>query len=381
MALLQELDTGTPIRIGEPTVTLTIDGRAVSVPRGTSVMAAAALIDIADPEALRDRLARGLRLVPPVSGRDRGPQGHAGLLHDAGRRGHGRPHPDAAARQAAARRDGALYLRPSARLPDLLRQRRLRVADPGRRSSACATCATATRAPTTSTRRRTNSNPYFTFEPSKCIVCSRCVRACEEVQGTFALTILGRGFASKVSPGGTDFLSSECVSCGACVQACPTATLNEKPVIEQGDAGAQRRHHLRLLRRRLPFKAELKGDDGRAHGPLQGRQGQRGPFLRQGPLRLRLRHPQGPHAQADDPRRGSRTRGARSRGTRRSTTRPASSGASRRNTGATPSARSSSSRCTNEEVFLVQKLVRAGFGNNNVDTCARVCHSPTGYGL
>src|SRR5262249_44798987 len=40
-----------------------------------------------------------------------------------------------------------------------------------------------------------------------------------------------------------------------------------------------------------------------------------------------------------------------------------------------------SSRCTNEETFLVQKLVRAGFGNNNVDTCARVCHSPTGYGL
>jgi formate dehydrogenase major subunit len=40
-----------------------------------------------------------------------------------------------------------------------------------------------------------------------------------------------------------------------------------------------------------------------------------------------------------------------------------------------------SSRCTNEETYLVQKLVRAGFGNNNVDTCARVCHSPTGYGL
>ena len=40
-----------------------------------------------------------------------------------------------------------------------------------------------------------------------------------------------------------------------------------------------------------------------------------------------------------------------------------------------------SSRCTNEETFLVQKLIRAGFGTNNVDTCARVCHSPTGYGL
>ena len=79
------------------------------------------------------------------------------------------------------------------------------------------------------------SNPYFTFEPSKCIVCSRCVRACEEVQGTFALTIEGRGFESAVSAGAHElFLDSECVSCGACVQACPTATLNEKSVIEAG---------------------------------------------------------------------------------------------------------------------------------------------------
>ena len=47
-----------------------------------------------------------------------------------------------------------------------------------------------------------DSNPYFSFDESKCIVCSRCVRACGEVQGTFALTISGRGFDSKVTPGG-----------------------------------------------------------------------------------------------------------------------------------------------------------------------------------
>lgn len=75
------------------------------------------------------------------------------------------------------------------------------------------------------------SNPYFTFDPSKCIVCSRCVRACEETQGTFALTIQGRGFESKVASGIENFIDSECVSCGACVQACPTATLMEKTVI------------------------------------------------------------------------------------------------------------------------------------------------------
>ena len=57
-----------------------------------------------------------------------------------------------------------------------------------------------------------NSNPYFSFDPAKCIVCSRCVRACEEIQGTFALTIDGRGFGSTVSAGMNEtFLASECV--------------------------------------------------------------------------------------------------------------------------------------------------------------------------
>ena len=75
------------------------------------------------------------------------------------------------------------------------------------------------------------SNPYFTFDASRCIVCSRCVRACEETQGTFALTIQGRGFDSSVSAGqGEAFMDSECVSCGACVKACPTATLTKTPL-------------------------------------------------------------------------------------------------------------------------------------------------------
>ena len=79
------------------------------------------------------------------------------------------------------------------------------------------------------------SNPYFTFDTSKCIVCSRCVRACEEIQGTFALTIAGRGFGSRVAAGFKgSFFESDCVSCGACVQACPTATLTENSVIEHG---------------------------------------------------------------------------------------------------------------------------------------------------
>ncbi len=78
-----------------------------------------------------------------------------------------------------------------------------------------------------------DSNPYFLFDPSKCIVCSRCVRACAEVQGTFAITIDGRSFESKVVAGQDEpFFNSECVSCGACVQACPSHALVEKSLFE-----------------------------------------------------------------------------------------------------------------------------------------------------
>jgi len=77
------------------------------------------------------------------------------------------------------------------------------------------------------------SNPYFVFDPAKCIVCSRCVRACAEVQGTFAITIAGRSFESKVvASQDQPFFESECVSCGACVQACPSHALVEKSLFE-----------------------------------------------------------------------------------------------------------------------------------------------------
>ena len=226
------------------------------------------------------------------------------------------------------------------------------------------------------------SNPYFTFDPAKCIVCSRCVRACEEVQGTFALTIDGRGFASHVSAGAReDFLDSECVSCGACVQACPTATLMEKSVIDHGQPETLGGHHLRLLRRGLFVQGRNARRPGGAHDAPQGRRRQRGAFLRQGPFRLGLRHAQGSRSQFPWCATRSPIRGARSRGDE------AISFAAKRFTelqakyGKDSIGGITSSRCTNEEVYAVAKMVRAAFRNNNVDTCARVCHSPTGYGL
>ena len=103
------------------------------------------------------------------------------------------------------------------------------------------------------------SNPYFNFDPSKCIVCSRCVRACNEVQGTHALTIEGRGFDAVVKTGAEDFFASECVSCGACVQACPTATLMEKSVVSEGVPDRSVRTTCAYCGVGCSFRAELKG--------------------------------------------------------------------------------------------------------------------------
>ncbi len=227
-----------------------------------------------------------------------------------------------------------------------------------------------------------HSNPYFDFDPSKCIACSRCVRACDEVQGTFALTMASRGFDSKISAGMTsdDFLSSECVSCGACVQACPTATLVEKKIVEVGTPDRSVVTTCAYCGVGCTFRAEMRGEqlvrmvphkDGKAnrgHSCVKGRfawgYAQHKDRILKPMIRARItdqwREVEWDEAlsyAASELKRISQTYGRHALGG------------------------ISSSRCTNEETFLVQKLVRAGFGNNNIDTCARVCHSPTGYGL
>jgi formate dehydrogenase major subunit len=225
------------------------------------------------------------------------------------------------------------------------------------------------------------SNPYFTFDPSKCIVCSRCVRACDEVQGTLALTIDGRGFASKVSPGQMEpFMDSECVSCGACVQACPTATLMEKSIYELGQPDRVVETTCAYCGVGCSFKAEIKGNQVVRMVPNKNGHANHGHSCVKGRFAFgyathpdRILNPM-IRKSIDSPWKevswdeaisyvGSEFKRIQAKHGRDSIG------------GIT------SSRCTNEETFLVQKLVRAVFGNNNVDTCARVCHSPTGYGL
>jgi formate dehydrogenase major subunit len=225
------------------------------------------------------------------------------------------------------------------------------------------------------------SNPYFTFDPSKCIVCSRCVRACEETQGTFALTIDGRGFDSKISPGQNEaFMDSECVSCGACVQACPTATLMEKSVYEQGQPDHSITTTCAYCGVGCSFKAEMKGAEVVRMVPDKNGQANHGHSCVKGrfafgyathpdrlttPMIRRSIHDPWQKVSWDEAINYAASEFKRIQ---------AKYG--RYSVGGL-----TSSRCTNEEAYLVQKLVRAAFGNNNVDTCARVCHSPTGYGL
>ncbi len=225
------------------------------------------------------------------------------------------------------------------------------------------------------------SNPYFQFDASKCIVCSRCVRACDEVQGTFALTIQGRGFDSKVSAGmSEDFLDSECVSCGACVQACPTATLMEKSIVDHGLPDHSVVTTCAYCGVGCSFQVEMKGDQVVRMTPYKDGQANHGHSCVKGRFawgyashRDRVMHPM-IRENTSDPWREVSWDTAIAYTAKRFKEIQDEHG--QKSIGGI-----TSSRCTNEEVFVVQKLVRAAFGNNNVDTCARVCHSPTGYGL
>ena len=226
------------------------------------------------------------------------------------------------------------------------------------------------------------SNPYFDFDPSKCIACSRCVRACDEVQGTLALTMDGRGFASKISAGqsGDDFFSSECVSCGACVQACPTATLQEKAVKEIGKPERAVITTCAYCGVGCTFRAEMRGEQLIRMVPWKDGKANRGHSCVKGRFAWGYANHQDRITEPmirdsiEEPWRVVSWEEAFAHTAARLNAIKAEYGA-RALGGIT------SSRCTNEETFLVQKLVRAGFGSNNVDTCARVCHSPTGYGL
>ena len=392
MLSIVEIDYGTPKATSTKTVELQIDGRTLNVPEGTSVMRAAAQAGISIPKLCATDMLEAFgscRLC---------------LVEIEGRKGY----------PASCTTPVTAGMKVSTQTPKLAEIRRgvmeLYISD---HPLDCLTCPAnghcelqdmagvvglrevrygydgANHVYAETKQGETNplfvakdeSNPYFTFDPSKCIACSRCVRACDEVQGTFALTIQGRGFDSKVAASQDNrFLDSECVSCGACVQACPTATLSEKSLIDKGQAEHSVITTCAYCGVGCSFRAEMKGEeivrmvpnkDGHAnhgHSCVKGRfaigYASHPDRINTPMIRAKISDPWQivswevafAHV-ASEFKRLQSTYGTHAIG------------------GIT------SSRCTNEETYLVQKLVRAGFGNNNVDTCARVCHSPTGYGL
>ncbi|MDB5959125.1 MAG: formate dehydrogenase subunit alpha [Massilia sp.] len=376
-------DFGTPakqINLATEMITLTIDGYQVTVPAGTSLMRAAAENAINIP-----KLCATDSLEPFGSCR-------LCLVEIEGRRGY----PASCTTPAEA---GMVVRTQSAKLQEVRKGvMELYISDHPLDCLTCpanGNCELQDMAGVTGLRevrygyeganhltlKKDESNPYFTFDSSKCIVCNRCVRACEETQGTFALTISGRGFESRVSAGQNEsFMESECVSCGACVEACPTATLTEKSVIWLGQAEHSITTTCAYCGVGCSLKAEMKGNevvrmvpakDGKAnegHACVKGRfawgYATHKDRILKPMIRSKITDPwkevswdEALDYAASEFKRIQAKHGVDSIG------------------GIV------SSRCTNEEGYLVQKLVRAAFGNNNVDTCARVCHSPTGYGL
>jgi formate dehydrogenase major subunit len=380
MISIDEQDLGTPRRDSDKLVTLTIDGEEVSVPAGTSVMRAAALSGTKVPKLCATEQLEAFgscRLC---------------LVQIEGMKGY-------PASCTTLVSQGMKVTTQNSKIADIRRGvMELYISDHPLDCLTCPAnghCELQDMAGAVGLREvrygyegenhlslgKDTSNPYFTYDASKCIVCSRCVRACEEQQGTFALTIQGRGFESKVSPSQNEsFMDSECVSCGACVQACPTATLSEKTLIDKGQAEHSVVTTCAYCGVGCSFRAEMKGEEVVRMVPNKDGHANHGHSCVKGRFAIgyathsdRILKPM-IRAKISDPWREVSWKEAIDY---------ASSELQRIQAKYGPNSIGgiTSSRCSNEETYLVQKLVRAGFGNNNVDTCARVCHSPTGYGL
>jgi len=372
-------DFGTPaVRPGEP-VTLEIDGATVTVPAGTSVMRAAALADARIPKlCATDSLNAfgSCRLC---------------LVEIEGRKGFPASCTTTVAPGMKVRTDSPRIRQLRRGVVELYVSDHPLDCDDCPANGHCelqdaaeVTGITGSRWAKGATQRGQTpdvSNPYFDFNPNLCIVCSRCVRACDETQSTLALTIEGRGFHSRVSASEHQpFLASECVSCGACVEACPTAALTEKSLAALGqpdravattcgycgvgcslNAETKQETVVRMVPNR-------KGAANLGHACVKGRFAWGYATHKDRVTKPMIR------AKITDPWREvswDEAIGYAAKEFRRI----------QQKYGRNAVGGITSSRCTNEETYLVQKMVRAALLTNNVDTCARVCHSPTGYGL
>ncbi len=388
MYAIDYADRGTPASAASEPVTVEIDGESITIPAGTSIMRAAALLERPVPKLCATDTLKAFgscRLC---------------LVEIEGRKGY----------PASCTTTVAPGMKIRTQSEQLAKLRRnvveLYVSD---HPLACDTCpasghceleSVAARVGVTDTRygldgarhahlAKDASNPYFTFDPTLCIVCSRCVRACDEQQGTLALTVQGRGFGSKIAASEDQpFLDSECVSCGACVEACPTGALTEKSLIAYGKAEKAVETTCAYCGVGCSFKAETKPATAAASLGTQivRMVPSRAGHANQGHACVKGRFAYGYATHPDRKVKPMLRKSIKDEWREVSWEEAIRYAASefkriQAKYGKYSIGGITSSRCTNEETFLVQKLVRAAFGNNNVDTCARVCHSPTGYGL
>ena len=385
MSLITETDYGTPKSKSTTMMTLEIDGKSITVPEGTSIMRAAMELGTQIPKlCATDNMASfgSCRLcLVEIEGRKGTPASCTTWVAE-GLKVHTQTDRLSKLRQGVME----LYLSDHPLTGDNAMQDMADTVGLGhvRYGFEGDNHVSEVRADGEANPRfkiKDESNPYFTFDPAKCIVCSRCVRACEEVQGTFALTIDGRGFASHVSAGmDEEFLDSECVSCGACVQACPTGSLIEKSVIKLGLPETSVVTTCAYCGVGCSFKAEMKGDEVVRMVPYKDGGANEGHSCVKGRFawgyathKDRVAKPMVRDKITDPWKEVSWNEAIGFAATR---FKEIQAKYGRGSIGGI-----TSSRCTNEEVFVVQKMVRTAFHNNNVDTCARVCHSPTGYGL
>ena len=231
---------------------------------------------------------------------------------------------------------------------------------------------------------RDESSPFFVFDNQRCISCARCVRACDEIQPAFAVSMTGAGFSTRPAwgagglIGGDGAASSSCVSCGACVKECPTGALTEKTVLLKGAPTSHVRTTCAYCGVGCTLDAGIRdgsvvsmvpADDGpsnHGHACLKGRFGWtyndaddrvRTPLLRDGAGWKAIGWEQALDLVA------------------RSFDRI------RQRSGPEAVAAISSSRGTNEENYLLGKFIRCVMGTNHIDNCARVCHSATVTGM
>ncbi|KAB1139867.1 formate dehydrogenase subunit alpha [Streptomyces luteolifulvus] len=229
-----------------------------------------------------------------------------------------------------------------------------------------------------------DSHPYVHLDRDLCIACGRCVRMCSEVQGTFALTLVGRGSDTVVVPGnGGPWAESDCVACGGCVDTCPTGAITQ-PGPAQGLTSAFRPAAaatrttcgycgvgcaLDVIAQGGEVTAVLPARDGPvnhghacvkgrfAHGFVTSPERLTQPLLRRGG--------------SLEPVGWDEALAHVSRGLRAAV-----------DAGGPDSvAAISSARATNEDNYLIQKFMRVVIGTNNVDNCSRLCHSPSAAGL